>query len=161
MAAEAAPPGRPRVAREGPAAEDGAAAVVALVEELQAGWDERDADVSNRHVAADVVWGSPFGATVGGYDALHAIHTRLKREGTGGPESRFEIVSVLPLAEGLVVAQVRRAALGADGRPVAPTADLGPRFSELALYVLVRRHGTWWLAAGQNTPIRLPPGGDR
>jgi hypothetical protein len=25
----------------------------------------------------------------------------------------------------------------------------------MALYVLVRRGGTWWLAAGQNTPIRL------
>jgi len=28
---------------------------------------------------------------------------------------------------------------------------------ELALYVLARRDGTWWLAAAQNTPIR--PGG--
>jgi hypothetical protein len=25
------------------------------------------------------------------------------------------------------------------------------------LYVLVRRGGTWWVAAGQNTPIQPPP----
>lgn len=27
----------------------------------------------------------------------------------------------------------------------------------MALYVLVRRDGVWWLAAGQNTPVRLGP----
>jgi hypothetical protein len=27
-------------------------------------------------------------------------------------------------------------------------------FSEMAMYVLVRRDRRWWLAAGQNTPIR-------
>jgi hypothetical protein len=47
------------------------------------------------------MWGSPFGATVGGYDELHAIHVRLKK---------------------------------------------------------IRRGGTWWLAAGQNTPVLPPPG---
>jgi hypothetical protein len=32
-------------------------------------------------------------------------------------------------------------------------------FSEMAMYVLVRRDGKWWLAAGQNTPIRPKPVG--
>jgi hypothetical protein len=35
-----------------------------------------------------------------------------------------------------------------------PSDDLTRSFSEMALYVLVRRGGVWWLAAGQNTPIR-------
>jgi hypothetical protein len=30
-------------------------------------------------------------------------------------------------------------------------------FSEMTLYVLVERDGTWWLAAGQNTPVTTPP----
>ena len=29
--------------------------------------------------------------------------------------------------------------------------------SEMAMYVLVRRDGKWWLAAGLNTPIRPKP----
>jgi hypothetical protein len=41
---------------------------------------------------------------------------------------------------------------------VAPSNDLTNAFSEMALYVLVRRGGTWWLAAGQNTPMLPPPG---
>jgi len=90
----------------------------ALVEDLQAGWDQHDADLSNRHFAADVMWGSPFGATVHGYEELHAIHVRLKQQGRGGPSSRFEIVRVLAPAPGVAVAQVRRVALDPDGQPI-------------------------------------------
>jgi PPOX class F420-dependent enzyme/OxyR family protein/uncharacterized protein (TIGR02246 family) len=146
--------GRPALDAGDPAARDAADAVVRLVGELQAGWDARDADISNRHFAADIVWGGPFGATVDGYEQLHAIHLRLKQEGRGGSASRYEIVRVLAPAPGVAVAQVRRAALGQDGQPVPPGDDFTGAFSEMALYVLVRRGGTWWLAAGQNTPIR-------
>jgi len=139
---------------------DATEAAEALAAELQAGWDTQDADASNRHFAADIVWGSPFGATVRGYDELHAIHLRLKKEQRGGPASRFEVVGVLAPAPGVAVAQIRRTALGADGEPLEPSADLSGPFSEMALLVLVRRDGAWWLAAGQNTPVvSRPPSG--
>jgi|SRR5581483_10293016 len=147
---------RPKLS-EAAEAQDAFGAVARLVAELQAGWDSRDAEISNRHFAADVLWGSPFGATVRGYDELHAIHVRLKQQGRGGPASKFEVVSVLAPAPGVAVAQVRRTALDADGQPIEPSADLAGPFSEMALYVLVRRDGDWWLAAGQNTPIRPAP----
>jgi hypothetical protein len=47
--------------------------------------------------------------------------------------------------------------LDADGQPVEPSSDPASAFSEMALYVLARCGRQWWLAAGQNTPIR--PGG--
>ena len=128
-----------------------------LAAELQAGWDARDADVTNRHFAADIVWGSPFGATVHGYDELHAIHVRLKQIQRGGTRSRYEVVATRAVAPGVAVAQIRRTALGDDGQPIEPRAGLTKAFSEMALYVLVRRDGTWWLAAGQNTPVLPPP----
>jgi hypothetical protein len=104
------------------------------------------------------MWGSPFGETVHGYDQLHAIHVRLKQIKRGGAASRFEVVSVLAPAPGVAVAQIRRAALTDDGQPAEPSGDLTGGFSEMAMYVLVRRGGTWWLAAGQNTPVLPPPG---
>jgi PPOX class F420-dependent enzyme/OxyR family protein len=137
------------------AAEAAVTAVEKLVAELQEGYDRRDADISNRHYAADLIWGSPFGATVTGYADLHAIHLRLKERGVGGPASRYEIVQTLAPAPGVAVAHVRRVALGADGNPAPEGGPAGAGFSEMALYVLVRRGRTWWLAAGQNTPIRL------
>jgi uncharacterized protein (TIGR02246 family) len=135
----------PNLAVDGSAGSDAHAAVERLVAELQAGWDESDAEVSNRHFAGDIVWGSPYGATVRGYDELHGIHVRLKQEHRGGRAARFELVDMLTPVDGVAIAHIRRDALENDG------------FSEMALYVLVQRDDAWWVAAGQNTPIRAVP----
>jgi len=152
--ADGADGARPTLGATGRQADTAQAAVERLVAELQEGYDRQDADISNRHFATDLIWGSPFGATVRGYDDLHAIHVRLKERAVGGPASRYEVVETLAPAPGVAVAHVRRVALDADGNP-APEGDSTAGFSEMALYVLVRRGGSWWLAAGQNTPIRL------
>jgi uncharacterized protein (TIGR02246 family) len=147
-------PNRPTLGAEGAEAQEAIDAVARLVQELQAGLDQHDADLSNRHFAADAMWGSPFGATVNRHEELHAIHVRLKQQGKGGFSSRFEIVRVLAPAPGIAVAQVRRLALDPNGQPIELSDDVTGSFSEMALYVLVRRGGVWWLTAGQNTPIR-------
>jgi hypothetical protein len=64
---------------------------------------------------------------------------------------------VLSVGDDVIVAHVARLALDADGQALVPTTETGKAFSEMAMYVLVRRDDSWWLAAGQNTPIR--PGG--
>ena len=151
---------RPVLGSGGVPEDEAAAAVAALVAELQHGLDHRDADVYNRHFAADVRWGSPFGMTVEGYESLHAIHQRINRSGRGGPASRYEVATVLSPAPGVIVTQVRRVALGPGGEPLPPrppAADGSGAFSEMAMYVLVRRGGQWWLAAGQNTIVLTPP----
>jgi uncharacterized protein (TIGR02246 family) len=119
--------------------------------ELQAGLHDGDAVQYNRHFADDVMWGSPYGATVNGYDALHTIHRRLHASGNHG-DSRYEIVHVLTPTPDVALAQVRRTALDERGEPI-PSLSGEARFSEMALYVLVRREGVWWLAAGQNTVV--------
>lgn len=112
----------------------------ALAAQLQKGLDAADADSYDDWFAADIVWGTPKGATVRGYDQLNTIHHRLMAAGVA-PESRFEVVAAQSPAPNLVVAQIRRQATDPGG------------FSELAMYVLVERDGEWWLAAAQNTPI--------
>jgi hypothetical protein len=57
----------------------------------------------------------------------------------------------------VAVAQVRRTALDTKGTPIESSDQTTSAFSEMAMYVLVRRNGTWWLAAGQNTPLRPSP----
>jgi PPOX class F420-dependent enzyme/OxyR family protein/uncharacterized protein (TIGR02246 family) len=148
---------RPSLGTDGGATQRAKRAVVDLVEELQAGWDQHDADITNRHFANDILWGGPFGATLQGYEQLHAIHVRLKQQARGGTSSRYEIVQVLTPTPNVAIAHVRRVALDDDGQPVEPTSDVTGAFSEMALYVLVRHNQTWWLAAGQNTIVRPLP----
>jgi uncharacterized protein (TIGR02246 family) len=133
------------------------AAVEAFAAGLQAGHDQGDAEVLNRQFAADVIWGSPFGALVDGYDQLHPIHVRFQSRTRTGPAYRYQVRHVLPIREDVVVAHIARLALSPDGDPLPPTADPNQPFSEMAMYVLVRRGEDWWLAAGHNTPMR--PGG--
>src|ERR1041385_8380063 len=75
---------RPRLAADDASNLEAKDAVARLVADLQAGWDQHDANLSNRYFAEDIMWGSPFGATVNGYEDLHAIHTRLKKKARGG-----------------------------------------------------------------------------
>jgi uncharacterized protein (TIGR02246 family) len=141
----------------GKAGSDAQAAVEAFAAGLQAGHDQRDADILNRQFAADVVWGTPYGALVDGFDRLHPIHVRMQRHTADRPAFRYEVRHFLALDDDVVVAHLARIALDADNEPLPPSADPSQPFSEMAMYVLVRRDDQWWLAAGQNTPMR--PGG--
>ncbi|MCL9796489.1 SgcJ/EcaC family oxidoreductase [Frankia sp. AgKG'84/4] len=120
------------------------AAVARFAAELQESLNTSDADGYDRSFAADVMWGSPYGATLAGFDELNAVHRTLMARATA-PPSDFEVVAVRAPAPGVAVGQIRR------------RARTGPGFSEMALYTLVERDGRWWLAAAQNTPIATPP----
>ena len=132
-------------------------AVDEFVVGLQAGIDTADAQTYNAAFCDDVMWGSPYGATVYGYDSLHAIHRDMHSRGVPvtGSSSRYQTEHVAAPTPDVAIAHVRRIALDADGEQIA--IDDTTAFSETAMYVLVRRDGAWWLAAGQNTPIRPKP----
>jgi uncharacterized protein (TIGR02246 family) len=136
------------------AREDTTQIVEAFVEGLQTGHDRRDADTLNHQFAADIVWGSPYGAVVNGYDQLHPIHVRFQQQPWGGPPVHYEVRHVMRVSDDAIVAHIARVVVTPTGEAVAPSHDPSQPFSEMAMYVLVRRNGKWWLAAGQNTPIR-------
>ena len=126
--------------------------VDAFVRELQIAIDTGDAERFNLHFAEDVLWGSPFGAVAVGYEQIHAIHSRMFASVVPLPvASRYFVAHVCFPTEDVAVAYVRRI----SGNRAAPRGQLAPgSFDELALFVLVRRDGVWWLAAAQHVPDR-------
>ena len=139
------------------ALDDDPEAIEEFVGGLQAAIDASDADTFNRQFARDVLWGSPFGAIVSGYDEIHSIHSRMfaaardRQDRGGGGGSRYEIEHGRFVAEGVAIAYVRRSSLAERSEGLPGRTDA---FDELALFVLVRRDGAWWLAAGLHTPDR-------
>jgi hypothetical protein len=138
---------------------EGNAAAGRFVDGLQRAIDAWDADEFNRRFATDVLWGSPFGAIVAGYEQIHEIHgqmfdaARARHDGGDGPpaSSRYEIETTRLIAEDVVIAYVRRLSSERHGDERPGRTDA---FDELALFVLVRRDDEWWLAAGLHTPDR-------
>lgn len=130
---------RPDIAIESAEAE---VAVRTFVAGLQAGYDQRDAEVLNRQFAADVIWGSPYGALIDGYDQLHPIHVRFQQRPRKGPAFRYQVRHVLAVHEDVVIAHIVLLALGPEGEPRPPSSDLDQPFSEMAMYVLVAETGS-------------------
>src|ERR1700733_9047934 len=90
-------------------------AVEELVAGLQGGLNRASADAYDRQFASDVLWGSPYGATVFGYEALNAAHHSLMAAAVA-PPSRYQIVQVMSPAPGVAIAHVRRNDLSDDDR---------------------------------------------
>ncbi|MGW5524358.1 SgcJ/EcaC family oxidoreductase [Gordonia sp. NPDC003950] len=114
-------------------------AVDALLDHLQRGLDDAEADTYDAMFADDILWGTPKGQALQGFTDLNTIH-RTMMPARVAPSSRCVVAQVLAPAPGVVIAQIGRHAV--DGG-----------FSEMAMYVLAERDGRWWVAAGQNTPI--------
>ena len=141
--------------------------VDAFVATLQDGIDRADADRFNERFAADVLWGSPFGAVVEGYDDIHAIHTSMfaaaadaaraaaapadPADPASGGGSTYTVEHVRFPTDDVAIAYVRRTRAAPSGELGAGRAE---SFDELALLVLARRDDGWWLAAGQHVPDR-------
>lgn len=119
--------------------------VHAFVRILQEAIDSGSADRFNERFAADVLWGSPFAAVIEGYEAIHAIHARMFGAAPAVPgASTYTVEHVRRLSSDVVLGYVRRTRASAQV----------PGGGELALFVLAKRDGQWWLAAGQHLPDR-------
>lgn len=119
---------------------DATQAVRDLIDHLQRGGETGNADLYDGMFADDILWGTPKGMVLKGYSHLNSVHRRMMSGPPVVPASRFEPAQASCPAPGVVVAQVRRSARNGG-------------FSEMAMYVLVRRGDKWWVAAAQNTPV--------
>jgi uncharacterized protein (TIGR02246 family) len=124
------------------------AAIEQLIADAEAGFNAHDAERAVANFAPDASAVTVRGAHVTGREALREAY----RAGFDGPlrdqSARYELADVTFLRRDVAVAHKRAIATTPDGEPI----DVG--HSMLALYVLVREDGRWWIAARQDTPVR-------
>jgi uncharacterized protein (TIGR02246 family) len=114
--------------------------------------DTGNAELFNQQFAADVLWGSPFGAIAEGYEQIHAIHSRMFSSVIPVPgAAQYNIEHIRFPSDNVVIVYVRRVAVNRESE----VNNYSPgSFDELALLVLVQRENDWWLAAAQHVPDR-------
>jgi uncharacterized protein (TIGR02246 family) len=123
------------------------AAIEQVIADIEAGFNGNDPELSVAHFADNASAVSVGGVLVSGRDAL----LEANRTGLAGPlreqYARYELADVTFLRHDVAVAHKRAWATTPDGEPI----DVG--HAMIALYVLVREDGRWWVAARQNTLV--------
>jgi uncharacterized protein (TIGR02246 family) len=123
------------------------AAIEQVIADIEAGFNGKDPDLSVARFADNASAVSARGVRVSGREAL----LEANRSDLAGPlrdqYARYELADVTFLRPDVAVAHKRAWATSPDGEPI----DVG--HTMIALYVLVREDGRWWVAARQSTLV--------
>jgi len=143
------PPDRPPPVVEDATADHASdvAAIAAVIAGLEQGFNANDPELSVAHFAENASAVTVAGLLVAGREALLDAN----RRGLAGPlreqHARYELADVVFVRPDVAVAHKRARAVTPEGEPI----DVG--HAMIALYVLVREDGRWWVVARQNTLV--------
>lgn len=122
-------------------------AIERIISDIETGFNTKDPDLSVEHFTENATAVSVAGTLLSGRDALLDAN----RRGLSGPlrdqYARYELDDVVFVRPDVTIAHKRAWAITADGEPI----DVA--HSMIALYVLVKEDGRWWVAARQNTMV--------
>jgi uncharacterized protein (TIGR02246 family) len=124
---------------------DDIAAIGQVIADIETGFNTNDADLSVAHFARNGSAVNVLGVELHGWDALVESH----RTGLAGPladqRARYEVQDVTFVRPDVAIAHKHAWAVDPDGDDI----DVG--HAMVALYVLVKEDGRWWIASRQNT----------
>ena len=123
------------------------AAIEAIVADVETGFNTKDPELSVAHFARNATAVTVGGVHSSGLDALLEAH----RAAFAGPLrdqfARYDVIDIVFLHPDVAVAHKAARAVQSDGTPI----DVG--HAMVAVYVLVKEHGRWWIVARQNTLV--------
>lgn len=132
----------------GEAADDtDTAAIQEIIADTETAFNTNDPALLNAHFAADASAVNAVGHRIRGIDAMDdAARTGL----TGFLHDqyvRYEVTDVTFPRPDVAIAHKAATATDSDGRPIRVGHDM------VAMYVLVKESGRWWIAARANTLV--------
>lgn len=120
-------------------------AIRQVIADVETGFNTNDAQKLVMHLAQNATTINVMGMRLSGWDANYDASVR----GLAGPlrdeSARYELQDVLFVRPDVAVAYKRALAITSEGNEI----DGGQRM--VALYVLVKEQGAWWVVARQNT----------
>jgi uncharacterized protein (TIGR02246 family) len=119
-------------------------AIRQVIADIEAGFNRNDAVLGVEHFAANASVVNAVGATLTGWDALLAAH----REGYAHNDEyvSYRIADIIFLRPDVAVAHKHAVRADAQG------TLLSDEVAMVALYVLVKQDGRWWIVARANVP---------
>ena len=128
--------------------DDDRAAIEAVIANIEGGFNTNDAELSCRDFTANARTITALGARLAGRDALLEAHRAGFAGPLGGQYAHYRVDDVVFLRPDVAVAFKQAWATDADGTSHAADPAM------VALYVLVREQGRWWIAARANTLVQ-------
>ncbi len=123
------------------------AAIEAIITDVETAFNAKDPELAVAHFARNATAVTVGGARSSGLDALLEMH----RVAFAGPLrdqfARYDVVDVVFVRPDVALAHKAARAVQADGTPI----DVG--HAMVALYVLAKEGGRWWIVARQNTLV--------
>jgi uncharacterized protein (TIGR02246 family) len=126
---------------------DDEAAIRAIVADVQTAFNTNDPVLMNEHFAADASVVTAMGKRVTGIDALRRAAEQGMAAALRDEYVRYVVTDVRFLRPDVALAYKEATATDADGEPIELDHSM------VALYVLVKEHGRWLVAARQNTLV--------
>ena len=136
---------RPSVNRSGH--DDDIAAIRQVIADIETAFNTNDAVLMNAHFAADASAINAVGHRITGIDALDDA----AQSGLSGflrdQYVRYDVTDVAFVRPDIAIAHKHATATDEDGKPI----EVG--HAMIAMYVLVKESGRWWIAARANTLV--------
>ncbi|NKY58843.1 SgcJ/EcaC family oxidoreductase [Nocardia flavorosea] len=126
------------------------AAIQQLVTDVETGYNTNDAELMVSGFTADAAAGNAVGTIIAGYDTLLDSARRGLAGFLADEYVRYAVTDIVFLRPDIAIAHKTARAVTEHGELI----DRDPAM--VALYVLVREDGRWWVAARQNTPVPAP-----
>jgi uncharacterized protein (TIGR02246 family) len=120
---------------------------------VEAAWNKHDAAAMDQSFVEDCDFVNVFGEWISGRDKLVKTHTALFAGPFRESYKRFAVEKIRFVREDVAIAHVRGRNTDRDGKLLE--GDEGA----IAMLVMVKTGGKWWVVAGQNTQVRPLPEG--
>ncbi|MGW1676988.1 SgcJ/EcaC family oxidoreductase [Saccharopolyspora sp. NPDC002376] len=124
------------------------AAIAQVIADTETAFNTNDPDLMTAHFARNATVVNAVGVQLSGWDAL----LEANRKGLAGflrdKHVKYELSDITFIRPDVALAHKHARATQPDGELI----DVDPAM--VALYVLVKEQGRWWIAARQNTPTK-------